>query len=83
MKLKIVRVKNGDFEGDGGETIVYRWVKAERADGVTIEFGTRRTSHVAGAEVDVDIEKTEKPGGKGFKYKEILPAEGPEGDDAD
>lgn len=84
MKLKIVKVKNGDFEGDGGELIEYRWVKAERlSDGVTIEFGTRRTDHVEGTEVDLDIEKTEKPNGKGFKYKEIVERDGPEGNEAD
>jgi len=84
MKLKILKVKVGDFEGDGGELITYRWVKAMRlADEVTIEFGTRKTTHVEGSEVDLDIEKTEKPGGKGFKYRENLSQEGPEGNDGD
>lgn len=77
MKLKIVRIKNGDFVGDGGELVTYRWIKAVRADGVTIEFGTRRTNHVEGSDVDLNIEKTEKAGG-GFKYREILDEQGAE-----
>jgi len=76
MKLKIKKIKIGDFEGDGGEPVEYRWIKAERADGVTIEFGTRRLDHsVSDTPVELNIEKTEKPGG-GFKYREVFEHDG-------
>lgn len=70
MKLKIQKVRDGSFKGDEGEPVEWYWVKGETEDGVTIEFGTPNTIYEAGQTVTVDIEKTEKPGGKGFKYRE-------------
>lgn len=69
---KIVRVKDGSFDGDDGR-VNYSWVKAKRIrDGVTVEFGTRKDySTLINSEVELDLEKTEKPGG-GFRYKEII-----------
>ncbi|SRR6266481_1293478 len=72
-KYQILKIRDGKFQGDGGESIAYFWVKAKRiSDGVTIEFGTREGRHRASEEiVELDIEKYEATGGR-FRYKEIL-----------
>lgn len=68
---RITRVKDGSFTGDDG-LIQYFWIKGETEDGITIEFGTKRDDYTTDdTDVEVELEKTEKPGG-GFRYKEIL-----------
>lgn len=70
-KYLIIRdSKDGSFQGDDGEKVTYFWTKAKRVlDGVTVEFGGK-VSHRKGEELDLDLEKTERAGGK-FGYKEI------------
>jgi len=74
MKLTITRKRDGSFDGDGGERVEYYWYKALLATGVTIEFGSRVSTHEVGQELDLDIEKTERAGGR-FGYKEIVEQE--------
>jgi len=78
MQLKIKGVKDGSFKGDDGQDIAYTWVKAETEDGLTIEFGSKRSvsDFTVGETDNVEIEKTEKYNSEGkmvgYKYKEVL-----------
>jgi hypothetical protein len=70
--LKILKRKDGSFQGDSGEPVSYFWYKAERlSDGMTIEFGSREGGHEEGTEIETELEKFERPGGR-IGYKEIL-----------
>jgi hypothetical protein len=70
-KIKILKVRDGSFQGREGDTIEYSWVKAERlSDNVTFEFGTKKMTYEAGEEAEPEFEKTEDGKG-GFRYKEI------------
>lgn len=73
-KLKIVKVRDGSFDGEDGR-IEYWWIKALRlSDGITLEFGSKTGGFEVGEEVEVLLEKTEflkKNGQTGFRYKEI------------
>lgn len=63
--------KDGSFQGEEGEKVIYFWTKARRiSDAVTIEFGGK-LPHKKGEELELDLEKTERENGKGFRYKEI------------
>lgn len=71
MKLKILSVKNKPFKTDEGDDMDYFWYRAIReSDGVTIQFGSKTGEHAVGQTLDLNIEKTERTGGK-FGYKEI------------
>jgi len=72
MKLKIISMKAKPFKGTDGEQVEYYWYKALRSeDDVTIEFGTTRGEHEIGADVELNIERMERAGGK-FGYREAL-----------
>jgi len=72
MQIKIIGKKDGSFQGDDGQKVEYYWYKALReSDGVTIEFGSRDGNHRMNETKDLDIEKTERAGGR-FGYKEIV-----------
>jgi len=68
--LTITRKRDGSFQGDGGETIPYTWYKALTADELTIEFGSKDSSHEVGQTLELEIEKFERTGGR-IGYKEI------------
>lgn len=71
-KIKVVKVRDGSFDGRDGERVDYYWVKAVRiSDSVTFEFGSKGGGDYAeGQEYEVNLEKSESPKG-GFRYKEI------------
>lgn len=70
-KYRILRKKDGSFEGDTGETVAYFWYKALRlSDGMTIEFGSREGGHEPLEEMELNLEKFERPGNR-VGYKEI------------
>jgi hypothetical protein len=63
--------KDGSFQGEEGEKVPYFWTKAKRlSNGVSLEFGGK-ISHKKNEELELDLEKTERADGKGFRYKEI------------
>ena len=70
-KIKILKVRDGSFDGRDGELVEYYWVKAERlSDGVTFEFGSKNSRYKIGDEPEPDLEKSEDGKG-GYRYKEI------------
>lgn len=61
--------KDGSFQGDEGEKINYYYTKAMRvSDGVTLEFGGK-LQFKKGEKKNLEIEKSERADGKGFRYK--------------
>lgn len=67
--LKILKATAKPFTGSDGTEVNYNWYRAERInDGVTIEFGSRK-SYDVDEEVEIELEKTELTNGK-FRYKE-------------
>lgn len=76
-KLQIVKKTLKPFKGDKGEMIPYAFYKAKReSDGVTIEFGSKVTTHEVGDNLELLLEKNEAlRGGKVvFRYKEVVTA---------
>lgn len=73
MKLKIISVKKSLFKGDDNADILYFWYRAEREDGVKIEFGSTQGDHEINPAlaVDLSVEKVELRNGK-ISYKEIV-----------
>lgn len=74
---RILRINPKPFKGDDGEEIYYAWIKAETADGITLEYGTKREDYAMDdADFEVEIETSTKYGkdGKpnGVKHKEVL-----------
>jgi len=72
-KIKILKVRDGSFQGREGDSIEYYWVKAIRlADDVTFEFGSKKggDEYEPGKEYEPNLEKTEDGKG-GYRYKEI------------
>lgn len=72
-EFKVIRVKDGSFDGSDGERVPYFWIKGETDAGLTIEFGTKDGERSAGDTLtDLQLEKSEgsKPGS--FRYKEVL-----------
>jgi len=70
---KITKVTPKPFKGDDGEEIYYAWIKAEFDDGTTREYGTKRDDYVVGeSDEEIELEKSERADGKGFRFKEII-----------
>lgn len=72
-KLKIKSVKDGTFKGEEGDPVEYYWVKGEKADGETIEFGTKIADYEIDTEREVDLDKisyVKKSGETAFRYRE-------------
>lgn len=69
-KLVIRKVTAKPFTGGDGEKVPYFWIKAQREDGVTIEFGTQQDHHTVGETETVNLERVERSNGK-IGYKEI------------
>lgn len=72
LKYKILKVRDGSFQGRDGDSISYFWVKAIRlADGVTLEFGSKRGDEFeVDDEPELELQKSEDGRG-GYRYKEI------------
>lgn len=69
-KYEIKKVRDGSFKNDEGELIPYFWIKALRLeDNVSLEFGSKSGDFEIGDEVELELEKTERAGGKvGYKH---------------
>lgn len=71
MKVKILKRKDGGFQGNDGENVIYYWYDAVRiSDDMLIQFGSREGGHEEGSEKDLNIVKYERKDGK-TGYKEI------------
>lgn len=69
-KFKIKSKRDGSFNGTDGR-VSYTWYKALRLkDGVTLEFGSKNAGYNAGEELDLELEKSERSGGR-FGYKDV------------
>ena len=58
MKIKILKSKDGSFEGESG-LVEYYFYQAENEKGEVIQFGSKYIYDV-GAEVNIALEKTER-----------------------
>lgn len=71
MILKIKSVQSKPFKGSEGEMVPYFWTRAERADGVTIQFGgVVDYSGKVGEQLELNVEKQEFSNGK-TGYREV------------
>lgn len=74
VKVKITKATAKPFNSSEGGMINWFWYRGERlADGVTIEFGSRKEYKVSET-ISAELEKTELANGK-FRYKELVPNE--------
>jgi len=72
LEVKILKKKDGTFQGRDGSQVKYYWYKALRSDTqVTINFGSRNGDYEEGDVLDILLEKYEKPNGE-FAYKEVI-----------
>jgi len=71
MRLKILKRKLGNFQGDDGEHIDYYWYDAVRKeDDMLIQFGSREGGHEPNTEHELNVVRYERKDGK-MGYKEL------------
>lgn len=71
MTLKILKRKDGSFQGNDGEHVAYYWYKAVRtSDETLIEFGSREGEHEEGTTKDLNVVRYERGDGK-MAWKEL------------
>jgi len=71
MKLKIIKRKDGSFQGSDGEQVNYFWYDGIRlSDDTLIQFGSREGGHAEGETMDLEVVRYEKKDGS-IGYKEV------------
>jgi len=71
MKVRIIKRKDGSFQGSDGENVGYYWYDAVRLeDNMLIQFGSREGGHEEKTEKDLNVVKYERADGK-TGYKEL------------
>jgi len=71
MKIKILKRKDGSFQGSDGEHVNYFWYDAVRVEDQTlIQFGSREGGHEAGETKDLEVVRYERADGR-TGYKEL------------
>jgi len=71
MKLKIIKRKDGSFEGSDGVPVNYFWYDGIRiSDDTLIQFGSREGGHVEGETMELEVVRYERKNGS-FGYKEV------------
>lgn len=70
MILKIVSCQYKPFTPEEGGTMDYYWIKAEKLDGLIMQFGSKKDySGRVGEKLDIPIEGNPDKNGK-MRYKE-------------